>query len=72
MKVMFIYYSLGYFVYRSLVVIGNKRGHFILIKFLPFVILTNYPLGFKFQFFPFLTKNILFCTSLILKNFILI
>jgi hypothetical protein len=44
MKVMFIHYSLDYFVYRSLVVIVNKRGHFILIKFLPFAILINHPL----------------------------
>jgi hypothetical protein len=53
MKVMFIYYSLGYFVYRSLVVIGNKRGYFILVKFLPFVILTNYPLHLSSNFFLF-------------------
>ena len=44
MKGMFINYSLDYFVYRSLVVIVNKRGNFILSKFLLFAILSNHPL----------------------------
>jgi hypothetical protein len=69
MKVMFIHYGLDYFVYRSLVVIVNKREHFILIKFLPFAILINHPLSSNFFL---LTYNILFFTSLILINFILI
>lgn len=48
---MFIHYGLDYFVYRSLVVIVNKREHFILIKFLPFAILINHPLSSNFFLF---------------------